>query len=155
MAKKVAQAAGQSWNGRAGAGPGGAEEDFPSLLPSAPGGPAVVNPSSSGYRQPSAPAVQVRPAVPARPVEQFPSLPVPERRPVTSSWPAAPRPVKKPASTSSRPTSAAAVKSVKAAAANSKPTKPVPKKFDPFDSDSGEEYPVLEVMTFKFKTTLH
>ena len=51
------------------------------------------------------------------------------------------RPVQKPA-VAARPS--AAVAAVKAAG-KAPAAKPAPKRIDPFDSDSGDDYPVLEV----------
>jgi hypothetical protein len=50
------------------------------------------------------------------------------------------RPVQKPAA-AARPSAVAAVK----AAGKAPAAKPAPKRIDPFDSDSGDDYPVLEV----------
>jgi hypothetical protein len=140
----VAQAAGQSWAGRGGSAPGGGTEDFPSLLP---GG--VSSSSSNSFPAPPLPSslrpsqAKTRPtSAPVRPAEEFPSLPIRAGRPVAPvNRPAAPvnrsvapavRPASKPAAGTTKPT-------------GTKPAKPVPKRIDPFDSDSGDDYPSLEV----------
>ena len=141
----MAQAAGQSWAGRGGSAPGGGTEDFPSLLPGSS--------SSSSYQPPPPPPSrpsqprpsQPRPATaPTRPAEDFPRLPVRARRPAAAATAVS--------SSSSRPNKPAAVARPATAVAKpvaAKPSKPAPKRIDPFDSDSGDDYPSLEVKNMR------